>query len=61
MPPKKEKAVPKSKAEKNKPKTKAEKEAERKKTKDKKAAKVAAAGGTVPNANNDKPKTAKKK
>lgn len=61
MPPKKEKVIPKTKAEKNKPKTKADKEAERKKTKDKKAAKLAATGGTVPNANNDKPKNPKKK
>jgi hypothetical protein len=59
MPPKSK--VPKSKAEKNKPKSKADKEAERKKRKDKEAAKLAAAGGTVPNSNNDKPKGGKKK
>lgn len=48
---------PKTKAEKNKPKTKADKAAERKKMKDKKAAKLAASGSAMPN--NDKPKKKK--
>ena len=58
MPPKK--SGPQTKADKNKPKSKADKDAERKRNKDKKAAKAASAGGTVPNNSSDKGKTQKK-
>lgn len=52
---------PKIKVDKNKPKTKADKAAQRKKAKEKQAAKLAALGGTAPNSNNDKAKNPKKK